>query len=1130
MKLTLPVCLRKALLAHLALGAAFVFSAPASAVSDKAVTENVTESSSATYYDVTVSPGVLWTVGEGVKVSADAVAAEEGAVLLKSGAQLKVYESAAIGSLTLNAKAVFKSADGKCATIDNLILGSEAQLSSEYGVADFRLVNIVLDTFVLPAVISGNKITLSESVSTLQTGEYSDSHVSVLDFHVETLSLDGLAGIDPSAKIRLMDCGVLSVQQDVCLNSAQFEIYSSQQYRNELNAKLTLAGYSDLDFAMVDGENGTLVVGVDEEGGASSITSSISFTSALQIATNSSADFKSTTLTGDSFLYGSLETTDLVLNEGVTLSGTGQLSVTGTTTMADSAEISLADNLNLSLGAVTGSGKLVLGNGTGTADTAATAASFTGMLDIKSDAQLTVGATNSSAEFKSSTLTGESFLYGSLVTTDLVLNEGVTLSGTGQLSVTATTSMADSAEISLADNLNLSLGAVTGSGTLVLGNGTGTADTAATASSFTGMLDIKSDAQLKVDGETSLAGKSTSYGYLTTDSLTLLENAQFDIYDAGKLSAPLILDLNSNAQLNFHSTNLVDFLNSMGEKSITLESGSILYGQGDLVVNDDVRALFDKFEGCLSVSGTLTYESDENDSAAVVASIVKAAIYSAAIAGTAAVIVEASEAILVTTETASLASSLTLKSKKGITIKDSDIRTKKKKDRDEDNDITIRGPEIVVKNSKLIAEGNVTLECFTNDLTDKSILVDNSVIKAEKKTITDIELKKRTVSMTSGDITIQNNSEVSGPNVEIEANDLSITSGAKVTSDSSSELTIHVSTTVDAATLSLNGLSDDSSLGALQGRNNADITLQSGSSAKHKVSADSISLNGSSLNLSGLTMEVKEGTTLESKSALSLENATLKGDSLKVSDGSKLKGSNSSLSMNSVEVKRGGVLEGVSCSVGSGCLFTNDGTITSALTINGGEVRGSGTFSNLILNSGKLVVGNSPGLQTYTGNLELFGGDVIFSVAGFAEPASAAECSWDDAVYSYIDMSGASFLFNDNAGITLSIGGEALQLFENAHSVTDTIELVLMQNVGNASTLNLALLADITQLVVTSESAGYSNSSFSAGSSLTDYYQSIDYKIDGNNVVLSVRLVPEPTTATLSLLALAGLATRRRRR
>lgn len=603
-----------------------------------------------------------------------------------------------------------------------------------------------------------------------------------------------------------------------------------------------------------------------------------------------------------------------------------------------------------------------------------------------------------------------------------------------------------------------------------------------------------------------------------------------NIYDAGKLCAPLVLDLNSNAQLNFHSTNLADFLNSMGEKSITLESGSILYGQGDLEVNDNVRALFDKFEGCLSVSGTLTYVSDENDSATVVAGIVKAAIYSAAIAGTAAVIVEASEAILVTTETASLASSLTLKSKKGITIENSDIRTKKKKDRDEDNDITIRGPEIVVKNSKLIAEGSVTLECFTNDLTDKSILVDNSVIKAEKKTITDIELKKRTVSMTSGDITIQNNSEVSGPNVEIEANDLSITSGAKVTSDSSSELTINVSTTVDAATLSLNGLSDGSSLGALKGRNNASIALQSGSSSKYKVSADSISLNGSSLNLSGLTMEVKEDTTLESKSALSLENATLKGDSLKVGDGSVLKGSNSSLSMNSVEVKRGGVLEGVSCSVGSGCLFTNDGTITSALTINGGEVSGSGTFSNLILNSGKLVVGNSPGLQTYTGDLELCGGEVIFSVAGFDKPASAADCSWDDSVYSYIDMSGASFLFNDNAGITLSVGGEALQLFENAHSVTDTIELVLMQNVGNASTLNLALLADITQLVVTSESAGYSDSSFSIGSSLTDYYQSIDYKIDGNNVVLSVRLVPEPTTATLSLLALAGLATRRRRR
>ena len=994
MKLTLPVCLRKALLAHLALGAAFVFSAPAEAVSDKEVTKDVTESSTATYYDVTVSPGVLWTVGGGVNVSADVVAAEEGAVLLESGAQLNVYESAAIGSL---------------------ILGSGAKLSSTGGYADFSLGNIVLDTLVDHAEISGRIITLNGSVSTLQPGENSDAPVSILCFQ-GTLSLDGLTSIAPSAKILIKTNSDLSVQQDVCLNSAQFEVLGSYLYRNELNATLTLAGYSGLDLGKVYGENGTLVVGVDEEGGASSITSSESFASALQIATNSSADFKSTTLTGDSFLYGSLETTDLALKEGVSLSGTGKLSVTGSTSMADNAKISLADNLNLSLGAVTGSG------------------------------------------------------------------------------------------------------------TLVLGDGLGTADTAAAASSFTGMLDIKSDAELKVDGETLLAGKSTSYGCLTTGSLTLLEDAQFDIYDAGKLSKPLILDLNSNAQLNFHSTNLADFLNSMGEKSITLESGSILYGQGDLVVDDNVRALFDKFEGCLSVSGKLTYVSDENDSAIVAAGIVEAAIYSAAIAGTAAavvVIVEASEAIVVTTESASLASSLTLETKKGITIEDSDIRTKKKKDRDDDKDITIRGPEIVVKNSKLIAEGSVTLECFTNDLTDKFILIDNkSVIEAEKKT----------VSMTSGDITIRNNSEVSGPKVEIEANKLSITGGAKVTSRSKSELTINDSTTVDAATLSLNGLSDGSSLGALEGSNNASISLQSGSSSKYKVSADSISLNGSSLNLSDLTMEVKEDTTLESKSALSLENATLKGDSLKVGDGSVLKGANSSLSMNSVEVKRGGVLEGVSCSVGSGCSFTNDGTMDSALTINGGEVSGSGTFSNLILNCGKLVVGNSPGLQTYTGDLELYGGEVIFSVAGFAEPASAVDCSWDDSVYSSIDMSGASFLFNENAGITLSIGGEALQLFENAHSDTDTIELVLMQNVGNAITLDLALLADITQLVVTSESAGYSDSSFSAGSSLAGYYQSIDYKINGNNVVLSVRLVPEPTTATLSLLALAGLAARRRRR
>ena len=86
MKLTLPVCLRKVLLTNLALGAAFVFSAPASAGSNKEVTENLTESTSARYSDVTVtvSPGISWTLDKDVVVEAEAVEAAAGAVRLLS--------------------------------------------------------------------------------------------------------------------------------------------------------------------------------------------------------------------------------------------------------------------------------------------------------------------------------------------------------------------------------------------------------------------------------------------------------------------------------------------------------------------------------------------------------------------------------------------------------------------------------------------------------------------------------------------------------------------------------------------------------------------------------------------------------------------------------------------------------------------------------------------------------------------------------------------------------------------------------------------------------------------------------------------------------------------------------------
>lgn len=205
----------------------------------------------------------------------------------------------------------------------------------------------------------------------------------------------------------------------------------------------------------------------------------------------------------------------------------------------------------------------------------------------------------------------------------------------------------------------------------------------------------------------------------------------------------------------------------------------------------------------------------------------------------------------------------------------------------------------------------------------------------------------------------------------------------------------------------------------------------------------------------------------------------------------------------------------------AGCTLTNDGRLDAYTGVYGGTLQGCGTMSTTIIQQeGKLIVGNSPGRQTYTGKLTVEG-SVEFSVDDllYGVPATAETAGWGHNSYSTIDM-GENQLFL-NGCVTLTLGEVAMgQLNDSGH-----FELVLVENIGNADAYTESLLASLLGQTRFADIDG------ELVSMNTPLLTGTHYEKRGNNLVLTNNpTTPEPATATLSLLALAALASRRRRK
>lgn len=221
-------------------------------------------------------------------------------------------------------------------------------------------------------------------------------------------------------------------------------------------------------------------------------------------------------------------------------------------------------------------------------------------------------------------------------------------------------------------------------------------------------------------------------------------------------------------------------------------------------------------------------------------------------------------------------------------------------------------------------------------------------------------------------------------------------------------------------------------------------------------------------------------------------------------------------------------------SVANGSTLENGGTIDAAVDVEqGGTLKGSGTQgSTTVQGGGRFVVGNSPGAPTIAGDLTLYSGsETVFGIAGLETPATATLNGWESAAYSQITItSGGVLSLEDGARFIIEFGGPLTASVGVGGSFE--FDVTLVQAGEGAITLSEGELADLmdrTAFRISADPAAH----WEGYGLLYDRAEMLYFvQANGSELHLSgkVRLVPEPAAATLSLLALAALAARRRRK
>ncbi|MDO4818526.1 MAG: PEP-CTERM sorting domain-containing protein [Akkermansia sp.] len=277
------------------------------------------------------------------------------------------------------------------------------------------------------------------------------------------------------------------------------------------------------------------------------------------------------------------------------------------------------------------------------------------------------------------------------------------------------------------------------------------------------------------------------------------------------------------------------------------------------------------------------------------------------------------------------------------------------------------------------------------------------------------------------------------------------------------------------------------------------------------------------------------------------EGVTLKGD-IRVHEGRFIFGTDATISeTTTLTVDAGAYVQGkegksLTLTIASG-VHENNGVMTLATTVKDGAVlKGSGTFAGVTVdNGGTLIVGNSPGRQTYTGDLSVNLGEIVFGVSGWDTAADEDHVGWGSGTYSNVVMNGNSLTLGGDSMIRFGVGNDALAALLGSDSGT-AFSMTIATGIGNGDYFKSGVLDQLaaqTIFYVTDELGAVitNDAELNAGDSLNTRITDLKYKLEDNTNLCvtgvywaAEPMVPEPTTGTMTLLALAGLCARRRRK
>lgn len=235
----------------------------------------------------------------------------------------------------------------------------------------------------------------------------------------------------------------------------------------------------------------------------------------------------------------------------------------------------------------------------------------------------------------------------------------------------------------------------------------------------------------------------------------------------------------------------------------------------------------------------------------------------------------------------------------------------------------------------------------------------------------------------------------------------------------------------------------------------------------------------------------------------------------------------------------------------SGTTLVNKGKINAKVVAESGTiVKGTGSFNKgLTMNVGSVfVVGNSPGQSILNGTVSMAADAVVFSLDGTKVSTSSTK-GWGSKSYSNILVQSGSFAWDGNTQLTLEMAASFVPTEDSPISF-DLMKFVVI-NKDQSEGVSSIVFGD-TDLLTTGSNSGAINGiniDFSDAKSVDGVelaknmrdmklsYFITDNTATGGEKYVTLRLsamggspaIPEPSTVSLSLLALAGLMLRRRR-